>query len=730
MALQGSGQIKLSEIASEFNDTGQFNLSSFYKGGSLVRSTYDGTGSVPTTGQITLSNFYGAAYQVTVSQGATNNLNLQTLFGTTDYQSNVPKVVNFTGAVGSTNSAYAVQAPSGAGASGGITLNLSNQTITGPAGGPVIDNNSSATVTVNGPGTLDKTDVPAGMQDQNSAATISVSTNQLTNMGPTLSYIDGSQRQWCQTNLQNTGGNGTRSYAAWIRDEFGGMGSDVGGSGNSVGNGDHHACWGYGGNGAGMPGIAAMWAGSPSQTSIPEHPGTFGFIRKGDGLKISVGSQPVSDYTNSLIGWRGARNISDEFPVTFTNPSGNGTVSWFVVGGGAANTEGNEGRRGDSGGGSAMCGIITGLSGGETFQLRGAGSVTCSNGYGPHGRVSEIYHGGNTAYLNAASLVVYDINIRATGGLDEFQNRGKGGRRWEAGSNSSSNTGNLNSGPNASHAKFQARFNAPAGGATQNNTYGPNNQCSNLVYDGGSTATITVYGNWGRSIYGGNNFTAPGTWYGTTITNNVDDGTGQGWENARTARPGWSCIAHAQFTNEQRLMAMVAVRPPEAVAKASQPSDTSDTTYASTEWTTGVSGLNSTSRLGPCSGFWWLNTQHTGASIGYLNERGAGHTPSLARYWQRFDEYAITFSTALDDVTFNGAYIGDVNSTSTYYVDLPVTGFGPYTDSQYGRNSAQQGDWNIDVNSSNSTDVENFQAAQTGSYSEGTVTIAGTVTQS
>lgn len=57
----------MSDLATEFGDTGQYNLSSYYKGGGLVPDTGTNT-NVPSSGQIKLSNFYSAsATTVTVS---------------------------------------------------------------------------------------------------------------------------------------------------------------------------------------------------------------------------------------------------------------------------------------------------------------------------------------------------------------------------------------------------------------------------------------------------------------------------------------------------------------------------------------------------------------------------------------------------------------------------------------------------------------------------------------
>ena len=60
MALQTSGTITIGDLRTEFGDTGSSSLSEFYRGGSLVPNT--GTNAaVPTSGTISLSDFYGAA---------------------------------------------------------------------------------------------------------------------------------------------------------------------------------------------------------------------------------------------------------------------------------------------------------------------------------------------------------------------------------------------------------------------------------------------------------------------------------------------------------------------------------------------------------------------------------------------------------------------------------------------------------------------------------------------
>jgi len=67
MALQSSGQIKLSEIATEFGGSAPHSMSEYYAGGTNVPS---GTGSIPSSGQIKLAaDFYGTSNVVMLVNG-------------------------------------------------------------------------------------------------------------------------------------------------------------------------------------------------------------------------------------------------------------------------------------------------------------------------------------------------------------------------------------------------------------------------------------------------------------------------------------------------------------------------------------------------------------------------------------------------------------------------------------------------------------------------------------
>lgn len=86
MALPSSGQLSINDIVGEFGGSAPHSLSEYYRGGSLVSDSAANSG-VPTSGQIKISDFYGAASQiwdttVTVGSGAVFGL---TAYGYTRY---------------------------------------------------------------------------------------------------------------------------------------------------------------------------------------------------------------------------------------------------------------------------------------------------------------------------------------------------------------------------------------------------------------------------------------------------------------------------------------------------------------------------------------------------------------------------------------------------------------------------------------------------------------------
>ncbi len=77
MALPSSGTITLAQIQTEFGGSSPTSLSEYYRGGAYVTSNNT---NVPTSGTISLSNFYGAArlFSFTISSNQTN-ANLRSL---------------------------------------------------------------------------------------------------------------------------------------------------------------------------------------------------------------------------------------------------------------------------------------------------------------------------------------------------------------------------------------------------------------------------------------------------------------------------------------------------------------------------------------------------------------------------------------------------------------------------------------------------------------------------
>ena len=87
MALQGSGAISLSELATEFNDTQPNNMSEFYRGGDRVPSVNT---TVPTAGLINLTDFYNCVNEIGVTASNATNVSLASAFSS-NWTVNVPK---------------------------------------------------------------------------------------------------------------------------------------------------------------------------------------------------------------------------------------------------------------------------------------------------------------------------------------------------------------------------------------------------------------------------------------------------------------------------------------------------------------------------------------------------------------------------------------------------------------------------------------------------------------
>ena len=97
MALQSSGAISLNDIQTEFGGTNPISISEYYRGGAFV--TGNNTG-VPTSGEIALSDFYGAAqlftHTITSNQ---EEINLATYLTAQGWTSGSPIVLTINSGV-------------------------------------------------------------------------------------------------------------------------------------------------------------------------------------------------------------------------------------------------------------------------------------------------------------------------------------------------------------------------------------------------------------------------------------------------------------------------------------------------------------------------------------------------------------------------------------------------------------------------------------------------------
>ncbi len=133
MALQSSGAIKLSEIQSEFGGANPVSLSEYYSGGSFVPA---GTSGVPSSGAISVGDFYGASNQYSFNIASdTLNADIRALAISDGWDGQTPLVVNINSSVtlysNSTSTGGAVVSGS---FPGGITI-VNDGNITGQGGG-------------------------------------------------------------------------------------------------------------------------------------------------------------------------------------------------------------------------------------------------------------------------------------------------------------------------------------------------------------------------------------------------------------------------------------------------------------------------------------------------------------------------------------------------------------------------------------------------------------------
>lgn len=313
MAIQGSGQIKLTELATEFGGTAPYSLKAYYRGGGRVPTNNT---NVPASGAIGLKNFYSAVNRVLLVQTfATDTtqttLNVSALPGYVAGITDVTITVNSGVYVYSTNVANPALTITGATAGDAITL-VNNGFIIGKGG-------NGATSGVN---LSPQAGTPAGPA-MSLGFNISITNN---------SFIAG-----------GGGGGGASQYP--------GNGTGGGGAGGGTGATDGP----YAGGAGGGPGQAGS-QGTSSQGNFPNYGGG------GGGGRILPGVGGFGSQFSTKSGGGGAGGGSSA-----GNSRGGDGGSAGNAGGdaGAAGGGGGWGARGGNGGGGA------GGAGGKAINLNG-----------------------------------------------------------------------------------------------------------------------------------------------------------------------------------------------------------------------------------------------------------------------------------------------------------------------------------------------------------------------
>lgn len=170
MALPSSGPLTLAQIQTEFGGTNPISLSEYYRNGGLVTSNNT---NVPTSGAISLSNFYGAVreFSFTISSNQTD-ANLRTLAVNAGWDQSAPLVATIASGVVITSSSTGIPAltisgsfPAGVrltnsgtiigrGGTGGLYARIDLDRPAGPGGAGGTGLSVSSTVSINNAGVI------------------------------------------------------------------------------------------------------------------------------------------------------------------------------------------------------------------------------------------------------------------------------------------------------------------------------------------------------------------------------------------------------------------------------------------------------------------------------------------------------------------------------------------------------------------------------------------------
>lgn len=143
MALQGSGQISLANIQTEFGGSNPISLNEYYRNGLYVTSNNTG---VPTSGVISLSQFYSttAQFSFTISSNYSTPQDLRTLALAAGWDSNDYLVVTNSAIISSNTTGTAALTISGSFPNGVLLINNGTIVGMGGRGGGAEQNNAEA----------------------------------------------------------------------------------------------------------------------------------------------------------------------------------------------------------------------------------------------------------------------------------------------------------------------------------------------------------------------------------------------------------------------------------------------------------------------------------------------------------------------------------------------------------------------------------------------------------
>ena len=156
MTIPTSGPVSFNTLKNEYNDTNPVRLNEFYRGGLVPNSTIN-NGSVPTSGEISLSDLRGSSNEfVAVVSSSTTQLNLQTLFTSSAWSSSVPKRVEINSGVVIGSSSISTPALTVGGGAGGV-VRINNAGSIQGAGGSANSGNGGPAVRANSPTQIQNT---------------------------------------------------------------------------------------------------------------------------------------------------------------------------------------------------------------------------------------------------------------------------------------------------------------------------------------------------------------------------------------------------------------------------------------------------------------------------------------------------------------------------------------------------------------------------------------------